>query len=1310
MSLSIRLTAAMVVLVLLTAAAVGVLTYRSVETSLLPGELERVEAHARSLSAELQAYVRNGRADVAAFRSAVALDGLIRARLAGGTDAREGRTEAQWRDGLANRFIAELAAKPSYLQFRVIGVADGGREIVRVDRSGPGGSVRRIPDGELQRKGDRDYFRQAIDLPADGIHVSPIELNVENGAVEEPHVPVLRAATPVLAPGGARFGIIVINIDMRPVFAALRGAEPDGRRVLVVNERGDYLLHPDASREFGFQLGHPFRWQDDLPELAASLGGRVAGVALVRDAAGDRLGAAVATIALADGPRTRIIETVPYEMLMAPAAAVQRSALIAAGVAVACAIALAGLLARSLARPLSQMTRAAEGFAQNRAVAVPVGAGGEIGVLARAFARMVDEVRDKTAALRQETEAHRHAETELALHTERERLYAAAVEHSDDAIITKTLDGIVTAWNPAAERIFSYPAAEMIGQSIEIIVPADRRDELHDILAKVRRGERIDHFETARIRRDGRRVEVSLSVSPVKSADGEIIGAAKIARDISERRQAQADLVREIEERRQIFETSLDLILVTDRTGLILHASPSAKDILGHAPDQMIGRNAIEFIHPGDLHTTRNEMRMARDGRAMRNFECRYLHRDGRVVMLNWTGIWSDPVQKHFFSGRDMTEQKLAEEKFRLAVDASPSGILMIDADGKIVLANAETERMFGYERGELLGRSVDTLVPASLRERHAAHRGAFHARPDARRMNEGRELNGLRQDGSEFPVEIGLNPIQTPSGMLVLGTIVDITESRKAQEELRDSERMARGIIDTALDAFVQMDETGAVVEWNPQAETIFGWPRAEVIGKRLAEFVVPERYRDKHVEGLARFLDTGESAVLGRRFEIEAMRRDGKEIKIELSVTALHRRGGHLFNAFVRDLTDKIAAEDHLRQAQKMETIGQLTGGIAHDFNNILTVITGTIEILEEGVAQDASLAAIARMIDEAALRGAELTQRLLAFARRQPLQPRTTDINTLIVDAAKLLRPTLGEHVEIESAFEDDAWPALVDPSQLTSALINLAVNARDAMPNGGKLVLETGNVQLDDAYAGMHDEVAPGPYVMIAVSDTGHGIPAAIRDKVFEPFFTTKGVGKGTGLGLSMVYGFVKQSGGHIKIYSEEGQGTTIKIYLPRAGEQAGEAAAAAPMALEGGTETILVVEDDPLVRNYVATQLSGLGYTTLTAANAAEALEYIDGVKSFDLLFTDVIMPGSLNGRQLADEAMRRRPGLQVLYTSGYTENAIVHHGRLDPGVLLLAKPYRKSDLARMVRIALARSGDQDVAAREPQQRSIDAAE
>jgi len=516
-----------------------------------------------------------------------------------------------------------------------------------------------------------------------------------------------------------------------------------------------------------------------------------------------------------------------------------------------------------------------------------------------------------------------------------------------------------------------------------------------------------------------------------------------------------------------------------------------------------------------------------------------------------------------------------------------------------------------------------------------------------------------------------------------------DMTESRLAQETLRESEQLAHGIINTALDAFVQMDENGTICDWNSQAEKIFGWSRSEALGRKIGELIVPEIHRVAHKTGLEHFLRTGEGPILGRRVEIEARRRDGKEIKVELSVTALRRRDGVVFNGFMRDLTDKIAAEDRIRQAEKMEAVGQLTGGIAHDFNNILTVITGTIEILAEAVEKEPQLAAITRMIDEAATRGAELTQHLLAFARKQPLQPREADVNTLIIDTVKLLRPTLGEQIEIESAFEDEACVATVDPNQLATAILNLALNARDAMPDGGKLILETGSAFLDENYASMHAEVRPGRYALIAVSDTGIGIPAAILDKVFDPFFTSKEPGKGTGLGLSMVYGFVKQSAGHIKIYSEEGHGTTIKMYLPPGTGVLLASEASTLPAAQGGHETILVVEDDKLVRDYVLTQLHSLGYVTLNAANGAEALAIVEAGNEFDLLFTDVIMPGTMNGRQLANELQKRKPGLKVLFTSGYTENAIIHHGRLDFGVLLLAKPYRKSDMAGMIRKALA---------------------
>ncbi|WP_291864080.1 ATP-binding protein [Bradyrhizobium sp.] len=388
-------------------------------------------------------------------------------------------------------------------------------------------------------------------------------------------------------------------------------------------------------------------------------------------------------------------------------------------------------------------------------------------------------------------------------------------------------------------------------------------------------------------------------------------------------------------------------------------------------------------------------------------------------------------------------------------------------------------------------------------------------------------------------------------------------------------------------------------------------------------------------------------------------------------------------------RLLHDKDVADLQLHQAQKMEAVGQLTGGVAHDLNNILTVITGTIEILAEAVADRPELLAIAKMIDDAAARGADLTQRLLAFARKQPLQPREVDVNSLMIQAANLLRPTLGEQVEVHTLLDGEASRALIDPSQLTNAILNLALNARDAMPDGGKLTIETCNIVLDDEYAGANSDVTAGNYVLVAVTDSGHGIPAGILNNVFEPFFTTKEVGKGSGLGLSMVYGFVKQSNGHIKIYSEEGHGTTVRIYLPQATGVALPAKVASKQRIEGGHETILVVEDDNLVRTFVIGQIESLGYATLAAVNAREALVVIDGPQKIDLLFTDMIMPGPMNGRQLADAALQRRTSLKVLFTSGYSNEAIIHHGHLDAGVLLLAKPYRKSDLAHMIRAALA---------------------
>jgi PAS domain S-box-containing protein len=1167
LTLTTRLAIAMILLVAVTVAAVGWFGYRNTTQAVIPRVLERAEAQSRLLATNLESYVAGVRGDVIGYRAAAAINGLIRAHAGGGIDPADGVSEQTWRERIARRLEAEIEAKPIYGQFRIIGVDNDQRELVRVDRSGPNGAPRIVPDSELESKSDRTYFRETIRLAAGQIYVSPVDLATRQGGTTALHVPTLRAAMPLFAPDGKPFGIIIANVDMRPALDHVRATTSSGGEIYVVNSRGDYLVHPDRSREFGTSRDRANDWRKDFPYFAALAGTEEASTRLMTDAAGRPNGAAIAPALLAGKEWVAIIETIPAPVFGLVPAAIQKTTLLVGILAVFAATSLAVLLARSLTRPIGRLTAAVEAIGRGKPADIPVDASGETGVLARAFAQMVEETQAKTAALEREIEEHRRTEAALSHHAARERLFSAAVESSDDAIVTQSLDAIITGWNPAAERLYGYSADEAIGKPTSIIVPPDRRAQGKGYLARIAQGEPIERFETVRLRKDGTPVEISLSLSPIKGSSGEIIGVSGSARSLTDARRAERQLQQQLEERRQIFETSQDLIMVMDSHGHIAQISPSSETILGYRPEEMIGRSGADFIHPGHLEHSRAEMRALRRGERVKIADTRCFHRNGHEVWLSWLGSWSEQAQRYFFVGRDMTEARLA-------------------------------------------------------------------------------------------------------------------------QESLRESERLARNIVETSLDAFIQTDETGSILNWNTQAEQLFGWRREEVLGKSTIDLIVAEGERERVRAGLKRFLENEDGRTLNRRRELMCRRRDGKEFRAEVSVTALKRREGLLFNVFYRDLTDKIAAEERIRHAEKMEAIGQLTGGVAHDFNNILTVITGTIEILAEAVEKEPQLAAITKMIDEAAARGADLTQHLLAFARKQPLQPREIDINALVIDTAKLLRPTLGEQIQIESVFEDENCVAIVDPNQLTTAILNLALNARDAMPDGGKLILETGAAYLDEVYASAND-VPPGHYVLIAVSDTGTGIPASMLTRVFDPFFTSKGPGKGTGLGLSMVYGFIKQSAGHIKIYSEEGHGTTIKMYLPPGKTPTAVGEGVTPATIEGGHETILVVEDDRLVRDYVLAQLHSLGYVTLQAANAAEALAIVAAGKPFDLLFTDVIMPGKMNGRQLADELMKTRPDLKVVYTSGYTENAIIHHGRLDSGVMLLAKPYRKSDLARIIRKALS---------------------
>ena len=510
-----------------------------------------------------------------------------------------------------------------------------------------------------------------------------------------------------------------------------------------------------------------------------------------------------------------------------------------------------------------------------------------------------------------------------------------------------------------------------------------------------------------------------------------------------------------------------------------------------------------------------------------------------------------------------------------------------------------------------------------------------------------------------------------------------------------RDESRLRDQVLllDQARDAIFVRTLDDRITYWNQGAQRLYGWMASEVLGRSV---------RDLKVADLPQFLEATQCLQRdGEWFgELEERTKDDRRVVVECRWSLLQGDGGAPLRVLAintditeRKRTEKRLAESEVRaaHAQRMESIGQLTGGIAHDFNNLLTVIIGNSAELSEELRERPRLAEMAHMVATAGQRAAELTNRLLAFARRQALEPKRIEPPGVIEGMLAMLRRTLGENIEIKAITHPATWPVYIDPGQLELAILNLCINARDAMPEGGKLMIETANLTLDQEYAAADFEVTPGEYVMVAITDTGGGIPPGQLARVFDPFFTTKPSGKGTGLGLSMVYGFTKQSGGSVRIYSEVAVGTTVKLYLPRLRAEAAAARPRGPSPPQPeprGSAIILLVEDDALVRSHAARLLEDLGYRVIAAADGPEALAIAGGDRRIDLLFTDVMMPGGMNGPQLAEAVGRLRPNIAVLYTSGYTENAVVHHRRVDAGRPLLHKPYDRRALAEKIRHAL----------------------
>jgi|AGTN01.1.fsa_nt_gi PAS domain S-box/PAS domain S-box len=630
-----------------------------------------------------------------------------------------------------------------------------------------------------------------------------------------------------------------------------------------------------------------------------------------------------------------------------------------------------------------------------------------------------------------------------------------------------------------------------------------------------------------------------------------------------------------------------------------------------------------------------------------------------------------------------------ADLRLATVLSTAVDGIVTIDDRGIILTVNHAAERLFGYAAEEMIGRNVNLLMPEPYHSAHDGFLARYRDTGERRIIGIGREVMARRKDGSTFPMELAVGEAWLSEGRIFTGIIRDITDRKRAESESRAATQMMESVIAALPVAVISVGPDGNVLLWNRAAEDILGWTAGEAVGGPMPAAL----FADDGVGALAAGLRDG--AALGNE-EVRCRRKDGTVIEVSLSTAPLRDESGRLVSTVwvMDDVTQRKSLASQLYQAQKMEAVGQLTGGLAHDFNNILGVSIGNLDLLAEEVEGDPGKLDLVEAAQGALLKGADLTRQLLAFARRQPLQPQHVRIEELLAASIRMLRRTLGEQIEVSFRVDGTVWPVAVDIAQLEAAITNLAINARDAMAGGGRLAIVLGNAGLDEEYAATVPDLRPGDYVLVEVCDNGHGMSPEILARVFEPFFTTKPPGKGTGLGLSMVYGFIRQSGGHVRIYSEVGHGTTVKLYLPRVAMEEDATTAAEPEPMRGGNETILVVEDNPDVRRVVVRQLKSLGYGVMEAAEALAAADILRGGAPIDLLFTDVVMPHGMSGFDLGREAERLRPGLKVLFTSGFPSTSLASAPEIGEGIQLLSKPYRKQDLARAVRGMLeGRSGD-----------------
>ncbi|MEW6376940.1 MAG: PAS domain S-box protein [Thermodesulfobacteriota bacterium] len=771
--------------------------------------------------------------------------------------------------------------------------------------------------------------------------------------------------------------------------------------------------------------------------------------------------------------------------------------------------------------------------------------------------------------------------------------------------------------------------------------------------------------------------------------------------EIKEREHTEKALGESEKRYRTLFEGSRDAIYITTREGKVIDFNQSFLDLFGYSKEEMRGLNAQDtYVHSEDR--SRFQQEIEQNG-FVRDFELKLRKKDRTEIDC----LLTSSVQRTHdgnilgYQGiiRDITERKRAEEslreseeRFRSLFENAMIGIYRTTPDGQILIANPALIKMLGYTSFEELAQL--NVVQKGYAEGYS--RTQFTELMERDGYVLGLESGWKRKDGAVLFVRESARAFRDVQGNILYyeGTVEDNTERKHAEQALRESEERYRNILDAIEDGYFEADIAGNFTFFNNSLQKIFGYSKEELIGVNNRQYMDKEMAK-KVYQRFNRVYTTGEPA---KAFEYEIIRKDFTKRILEGSISLIRNAKGERigFRVIARDITERKRAEEEmrslqeqLRQSQKMEAIGRLAGGIAHDFNNLLTIIKGYSQLSLLDLKERDPLKGNIQEIQKASQRATDLTRQLLAFSRRQMMEMKVLNLNVLLKDLDKMLRRVIGEDIELVNSLADDLGQVKTDPGQIEQVIMNLAVNARDAMPKGGKLTIETANVELDEAYARAHIGVTPGRYVMLSMSDTGVGMTPDVRERIFEPFFTTKEKGEGTGLGLSMVYGIVKQSGGSIWVYSEPVQGTTFKIYLPRVDELPEEIGKKEiKEEIPWGNETVLVVEDDEAVRKLAVKVLEKQGYNVLEASNGTDALEICEKQKgSIHMILTDVVMP-EMNGRQLVERFRQVYPYFKVLYMSGYTDNTIVHHGVLEKGVNYIQKPFTPEALARKVREVL----------------------